>query len=96
MADYPLRDLATFTEYEGERTGMLIDCPNCGVAGGVMFEGTRYREKYPGVTWKRTGDDLDTITLHPSVRMHGHFHSWVRNGKLCVDSPFSCMKPDES
>lgn len=90
--DYPLKDLAEFTEYEGERIGMLIRCPNCGVAGGVMFSGTSYRQKYPGVTWELTGDTLETISLTPSVKMFDHFHSWVRAGQLCVDSPFSCTK----
>ena len=93
MSDYPLKDLgAEFTEYDNERIGMLIPCPNCKVPGGVMFSATTYRQEYPGVTWERTGDTLETISLNPSVKMFGHFHSWVRNGMLCVDSPFECQK----
>jgi hypothetical protein len=92
-SEYPLVDLAEFAEFEGERIGMNIECPNCGALGGVMFSGTAYRRKYPGATWDKTGDSLDNISLTPSVLMRGHFHSWVKNGKLCVDSAFTCAKP---
>jgi hypothetical protein len=95
--DYALKDLAEFTEsQEGERIGMLIRCPNCGIRGGVMFAGTEFRKKNPGVTWERTGDSLENITLNPSVGMNGHFHSWVKNGQLCVDSLFSCTKASDA
>jgi hypothetical protein len=92
--NYPLKELARFSEYEGAKVGLLIDCPNCGVAGGVFFENAIGGPTYPHsqTKWKRTGDDLEAMSLTPSVLMHGHFHSWVRNGQLCVDSPFSCSK----
>ena len=92
MADYPLSELnAVFTEHEGERIGLNFDCPNCGTLGGVAFEGTQYQKKYPqSAFWTRTGDTLETISLVPSLMRHGHFHSWIRNGKLCVDSIFFC------
>jgi hypothetical protein len=93
VSEYALKDLdANFTEYEGERIGLIFRCPNCGVAGSVMFKGTKYQTKYPSATWDHAGDALETISLTPSVLMRDHFHSWIRNGKLCVDSPFSCKK----
>lgn len=97
MSDYPLKELgAEFTESQaGERIGMLIPCPNCGMRGGVYFEGTKWRNENPGTSWAWTGGTLETITLHPSVKMFGHFHSWVRGGMLCVDSPFECTKVTE-
>ncbi len=91
MGEYPLRDLATFTERNGESVGLMLNCPNCGLPGSVSFVGTKYRQEYPGASWHRTGDTLDTISLTPSVLMHGHFHSWIRSGKLCVDSVFFCQ-----
>lgn len=93
--DYPLKDLAEFTNYEGKPLGggILIECPNCGVSGGVWFRNPVGGGPPQGsVLWDRTGDTLETMTLTPSVMMHGHFHSWVKNGMLCVDSPFACTK----
>lgn len=104
MSDYPLKELgAEFTTSQWdeaakrpephEKIGMIIPCPNCGMLGGVQFAGTEYQKRNPkGPFWTRTGDTLETISLAPSVRMVGHFHSWVRNGKLCVDSAFDCVK----
>jgi hypothetical protein len=100
MADYSLESLgAKFTEYGGKRLGMLIPCPNCGVNVGVYFaplsEDFKANFGDKGPTWTATGDTLNAVTLHPSVRVLGHFHSWVRNGMLCVDSPFECKKDEE-
>lgn len=88
--NYPLKDLAEFTTYEGQNEGLIIRCPNCGVAGGVHFKESLYAAKYPSPVWERTGDTLETMSLHPSVRFIGHFHSWVKNGELQVDSAFEC------
>jgi hypothetical protein len=95
--NYPLAQLARFTEYEGAKIGLQIDCPNCGVPGGVYFENTigGPRPEWAKVLWKRTGEAIETMTLHPSVLMHGHFHSWVKNGQLCVDSAFSCKSKED-
>jgi Family of unknown function (DUF6527) len=99
MSDYPLKDFATFTEYAGRRVGLLIRCPNCGVACSVWFRVPIGGGENPFVKeskrplWDRTGDDLETVTLHPSLKMFDHFHSWIRNGKLEVDSPFECKRP---
>ena len=96
MSDYPLATLdPKFYELDGEKYGMAFDCPNCGAAGGVYFSNSIPSNKNlrpTGVNWKRTGDTFETMSLTPSVLMHGHFHSFVRNGMLCVDSPFSCTK----
>lgn len=95
MSNYPLSSLAEFTQsHEGERVGLLVRCPNCGVAGGAYFADTEWRRKYPGVAWQMTGDSLSNLTLSPSFKMIGHYHSWIRNGQLCVDSPFECTKQE--
>lgn len=89
--NYPLKDLAQFSMYEGEREGMIIRCPNCGVPGSVHFKESRYAAGNQHPTWLRTGETLETISLTPSVRFIGHFHSWVKNGELQVDSAFECV-----
>lgn len=95
MADYPLAPLAKIVDGPGERkgTGMMIDCPNCGIPGGVWFSNPLDGggAVHP-TTWQRTGDTPETISLTPSVKMFNHFHSWVKNGMLCVDSSFECTK----
>lgn len=101
MSDYPLKDLARFTEYKGAKCGLLIDCPNCGIPGGVYFrnpigDGAEFLKVFAGrPLWDRTGETLETMSLSPSVLMYDHFHSWIRDGKLCVDSLFSCRPKAE-
>lgn len=92
--NYTLKDYAEFSEYEGRKIGLLIRCPNCGVPGGVYFDlpiGGGL-PPFPRVTWSHVGDEIASMALNPSVLMNGHFHSWVRNGELQVDSSFSCTK----
>lgn len=96
MSDYPLKDLAEFTEYDGHKgVGVLVKCPNCGAAGAAYFanplDGSA-PPPYARVQWQRTGDTLETLSLTPSFLMIDHYHSWIRNGMLCVDSPFTCTK----
>ena len=95
MSDYPLASLdPQFYELEGEKYGMVFDCPNCGVPGGVFFTNSIPSNKNirpAGVHWQRTGDTFETMSLTPSVKMYGHFHSWIRNGMLSVDSLFECL-----
>jgi hypothetical protein len=43
-------------------------------------------------TWIRFGETLETISLTPSFLAIDHYHSWIKNGELQVDSPFSCEK----
>ena len=94
--NYPLKDLAKFSEYEGKHVGILVDCPNCGATGAAYFdtpiEGGSMPE-WARVQWKRTGETLETLSLTPSFAMIGHYHSWITNGELRVDSEFSCKKP---
>lgn len=96
MSDYPLKDLdSQFTERDGVRMGLMFRCPHCRVYGSVFFKPLPAGfENYP--SWEVSGDTLETLTLKPSVAMIGHFHSWITDGLLKVDSPFSCTKlPDE-
>jgi hypothetical protein len=34
--------------------------------------------------WDRNGDSLDTLTLTPSIQVHGHcnWHGFIRNGEI--------------
>jgi len=112
MSDYPLKDFAEYSVWGGGvvperpvKCGLLIRCPNCGMRGGVYFRNVigdpqgqeLFLKAFAGEPmWDRTGDTLETMSLSPSVMMNGHFHSWVRDGKLKIDSVFSCTKlPEE-
>ena len=77
------------------RTGMGVtfDCP-CGVAtcewGGhqeIAFANPLDggpADDWHGrkALWQRTGDTLETLTLHPSLHMVGHWHGWLKDGVL--------------
>jgi hypothetical protein len=90
--DYPLRDHAEFLTYDGTHHGVAIKCPNCGRAYSAWFK----QPIGPGTpqsraeTWDRTGDTLETLTLSPSFAAFDCYHSWIRDGQLCVDSTFKC------
>jgi hypothetical protein len=92
MSDYPLSTLAYFTEYEGRKgVGIIVRCPNCGAGGAAYFANPLdggSPPPYARVQWQRTGDTLETLSLSPSFLMIDHYHSWIRNGMLSVDSPF--------
>jgi hypothetical protein len=91
--DYPLKDFAVFAEHNGAKIGLLIKCPNCGMRMSAWFKvPIGGGEPMDRVQWDRTGDTLENITLHPSFGATGHYHSWIRNGMLCVDSAFECVK----
>jgi hypothetical protein len=99
MTNYPLKEVAEFSTYEGGKCGLMIRCPNCGMLGSVFFskvidgDTEAFLRFFPGKPlWERTGETLETISLTPSVAMIGHFHSWVKNGVLVVDSEFACQK----
>jgi hypothetical protein len=101
--NYPLKDYAKFTGpyYSGEpagkhrdaKIGIHVECPNCGARGAAYFKNPiGATAPFGRVQWDRTGETLETLTLSPSLKMIGHFHSWIRNGQLCVDSAFECKK----
>jgi hypothetical protein len=93
VVNYPLKDFAEFQEFEGRRVGLLVACPNCGAKGGAWFTNPiEGGPPYGRVCWDRTGETLETLTLTPSFRAVGHYHSWIRNGELSVDSPFECSR----
>jgi hypothetical protein len=93
--DYPLKPLAQFMDGPDDRKGcgVLVDCPNCGASGSAWFKNPidGGPPVHP-VQWDRTGETLETLSLTPSFLMIGHFHSFIRNGLLCVDSTFQCTK----
>ena len=93
MSDYSLKELgAEFTANfkEVPNMGLMFACPNCGMFGGINFDPNDGRP-----LWTKNGNDIEILSCTPSVLMRGHFHSWIKNGKLCVDSPFSCQKRAE-
>ena len=46
MSDYPLATLnPQFYELEGEKYGMVFDCPNCGVPGGSLVASMKFKSK---------------------------------------------------
>lgn len=101
--NYHLKDYAEFSEYEGGKCGVLVSCPNCGLKGAAYFDNmiggdnVKFRESFLYKTrWARTGETLETLTLSPSFLMIGHYHSWIRNGMLCVDSAFSCKADSQT
>lgn len=74
-----------------EGVGLTCDCP-CGCERQlyVPFENPldgkpQYSSSTPG--WKRTGETLETLTLHPSVErvvINGEgcgWHGWIENGE---------------
>ena len=73
--------------HEGCRLGVPVDPP---------LDGGRPRpEDMAGVAWKRTGgEDFDTVTLSPSIRIVPHdpddcaWHGFIRAGRFqtCGDS----------
>jgi len=92
MSDYPLATVACFTEHEGRKgIGIMVRCPNCHAAGAAYFANPLDGgppAPYANVQWQRSGDTLETLSLNPSFLMIDHYHSWIRNGMLSVDSPF--------
>jgi len=97
--DYPLKDFARFLEYddvEGTiKYGLRIRCPNCGREYLALFIKPigASESRWPDSEcphWQRTGDALETMSLSPSFLAYGCYHSWIKSGQLCIDSPFSC------
>jgi hypothetical protein len=97
--NYPLTDVAEFRKYGDPAAieGVLIRCPNCGLRHAAWFKnpiGMKTSAFEHRVTWDRTGDTLETLSLNPSFKAVGCYHSWIRNGYLVVDSPFECKKEE--
>lgn len=98
MSTYPLTEVAEFLTYGGNGPiGLRLNCPNCGIPHAAWFRnpivpGDVTMEGRP--MWDRTGETLADISLTPSFLATGCYHSWIRNGMLCVDSPFSCKRKD--
>ena len=69
--------------------GVLFDDPQGGgykvcvwfanPLGGKPVAGPEYD---PKPRWQREGDTLETLTLSPSVNVHGGWHGWVRAGEV--------------
>lgn len=82
------------TMESGQRVGLTFQCPGCGDADqrAAVFVAPPFD---PGPTaersWHRTGEDLATISLSPSIRVsHGDgaggtrecWHGYLKAGKL--------------
>jgi len=73
---------------ERKGVGLCFDCPcGCGMRGFVSFEnpldgGPSIKEAH---SWRREGEDFESLTLHPSVHRNKKFggcgwHGWLRDG----------------
>lgn len=68
--------------------GLAFDCPcgspTCSRVGVCFSNPIDGGPPVPGVTWDRTGDQLETITLHPSIQRNDNCraHFYVRNGAI--------------
>ena len=95
MSDYQLKDFARFLEYQGGiKYGLQIACPNCGREYSALFKNpigaAEPIDKGNRPHWDRTGDTLEAMSLNPSFLAFDCYHSWIRDGKLSIDSPFRC------
>lgn len=76
--------------------GIRFDCPKggpkceCGGLVFIPFENPLAGEEAAGrgPRWKQTGEDFETLTIHPSIHTHyplvttSHWHGWVRDGEI--------------
>lgn len=92
--NYELKDVASFITYSESKQGLRIDCPNCATPHAAWFRnpigGSSMMTNRP--LWDRTGETLESMSLTPSFLAYNCYHSWIRNGQLCIDSPFSCQR----
>lgn len=81
---------------ERHGVGVTFDCP-CGCGSTVYVPFTNPLDGGPAyerrVTWRRTGETFDTLTLTPSIRRVPYngscgWHGFVRDGGIetCADS----------
>jgi hypothetical protein len=92
--NYPLSQFGEFWTWNSRVVALTVTCPNCGMKAMAWFSNPPDGLPSPRTkgTWDRTGETLETLSLTPSFQMVGHFHSWIKNGELAVDSPYSCTK----
>lgn len=94
--EYPLHEFGELIEYDGQMVAVIIECPNCGELGAAWFRNTFGRkaeaeQPFQGrELWVRTGNSLDALSLVPSYLHKAHYHAIIREGKLCVTTPFLC------
>lgn len=95
-AALPLNDLEPryITVESGQRVGLTFQCPGCGDPDqrAAVFVDPPFDPGPPHErAWQRTGDDLATISLSPSIRVShgdGHggarecWHGYLTDGKL--------------
>lgn len=69
-----------------EGIGISFNCPcGCGEQTFLCFENPLDGGPPVGQTcWQRTGEDFETLTLHPSIQRVGGcgYHGWVKNGEV--------------
>ena|SRR5579864_4268340 len=93
--NYPLKEVGEFVMDGDRKIGIMIRCPNCQMLFSAWFRNPIGGGEAPHrVSWDRLGDTLETLSLTPSFMAVQHFHSWIRNGELRVDSAFTCPPID--
>ena len=64
--------------FEETSEGLLwFICP-CGSCRGRSFLKLGKKAGVPSPSWDF---DRETVTLHPSLNMVGHWHGWLKNGQ---------------
>lgn len=69
-----------------ERVGVGFDCPKCGPIHRAFIPFANPFDGGPPthpMAWQRTGEDFDTLSLHPSIlRRDCGWHGFITNGEI--------------
>jgi hypothetical protein len=105
LSEYDLKSLGHFLEYKmneddiGIRCGLQVTCPGCGMWYSAWFVTPLTDEwaiQYPRrPRWNATGDTIETLTLEPTFFFGGHCRAQIRDGKVIVETPFTCCPEND-
>jgi hypothetical protein len=77
--------------------GLTLVCPICGPTHCLAIYFSNPLDNQPcavwqNPTWKRTGDDFESITVEPSLQ-YPCFHGWIEDGQVIdiSESPAKAM-----
>lgn len=80
-------EIHSFAERQTKDDILYFTCPVCPNGHGIVVSWVPPSLFLSGAIWKKTGDSIDNITIHPSINCATKgsscmFHGWVRNGKV--------------